>query len=49
MSLLILIRHCLYGADADLIMLGLSSHDPHFYIFRETVMGNQEKKCTKCG
>ncbi|XP_055377529.1 5'-3' exoribonuclease 2 homolog [Condylostylus longicornis] len=42
-------QHVLCGADADLIMLGLATHEPNFTIIREEFLPNKPKPCDICG
>uniref|UniRef100_A0AAX7VJS4 5'-3' exoribonuclease n=1 Tax=Astatotilapia calliptera TaxID=8154 RepID=A0AAX7VJS4_ASTCA len=42
-------HHCLCGADADLIMLGLATHEPNFTIIREEFKPNKPRPCGLCG
>lgn len=44
-------RHVIYGLDADLIMLGLATHEAHFRVLREDVFFQEGKArtCKICG
>ncbi|TDZ29703.1 5'-3' exoribonuclease 2 [Colletotrichum spinosum] len=44
-------RHVIYGLDADLIMLGLATHEPHFRVLREDVFlqDSKARTCKLCG
>ena len=43
--------HIIHGLDADLIMLGLATHEAHFYVLREEVVvaSKQTVRCSLCG
>ncbi|CAF3304786.1 unnamed protein product [Rotaria socialis] len=41
-------HHVLCGADADLIMLGLATHEPYFTIIREEFKPNSPRPCDIC-
>ncbi|KAK5940312.1 5'-3' exoribonuclease 2 [Knufia obscura] len=44
-------RHVMYGLDADLIMLGIATHEPHFRVLREdvSIQDAKAKTCRLCG
>ncbi|KAF8974660.1 XRN 5'-3' exonuclease N-terminus-domain-containing protein [Flammula alnicola] len=44
-------KHVIYGLDADLIMLALATHEPHFRVLREDVFANDTSPsaCRMCG
>jgi 5'-3' exoribonuclease 2 len=40
--------HCVCGVDADLIMLGLATHEVNFTILREEFLMDQPRPCELC-
>ena len=43
-------RHVIYGLDADLIMLGLATHEPHFRVLRKDIFQESEASIRQiCG
>lgn len=42
-------KHVIHGADADLIMLSLITHEAHFYIAREQILDSRNASCRTCG
>ncbi|ETW84271.1 hypothetical protein HETIRDRAFT_425699 [Heterobasidion irregulare TC 32-1] len=44
-------QHVIYGLDADLIMLALATHEPHFKVLREDVFAQSGSStaCRMCG
>ncbi|CDW54776.1 5' 3' exoribonuclease 2 [Trichuris trichiura] len=42
------LQHVICGADADLIMLGLATHEPNFTIIREEFIPNRPRPCEIC-
>ncbi|KAG2014000.1 5'-3' exoribonuclease 2 [Coprinopsis cinerea AmutBmut pab1-1] len=43
-------KHVIYGLDADLIMLALATHEPHFRVLREDVFAQDKSTaCRICG
>ncbi|KAK7980759.1 hypothetical protein PG989_013216 [Apiospora arundinis] len=44
-------KHVIYGLDADLIMLALATHEPHFRVLREDVFAQEGRvrTCKICG
>lgn len=44
-------HHVIYGLDADLIMLALATHEPHFRVLREDVFAQDSRPrlCKICG